>query len=50
MELEPCDDWHDVVLIVNGETVYKCDITKLEFGMCTCSVIAIQTNSTTLAL
>lgn len=32
VELEPCDDWHDVVLIVNGETVYKCDITKLEFG------------------
>ncbi|PIK46578.1 putative UPF0728 protein C10orf53-like [Apostichopus japonicus] len=32
VDLEPSDDWHDVVVVVNGETVYKCDIRKLEFG------------------
>lgn len=35
VDLEPSDDWHDVVVVVNGETVYKCDIRKLEFGKCT---------------
>ncbi len=30
--LEKTDDWNIVELIVNGECVYKCNITDLEFG------------------
>ncbi|XP_059422122.1 UPF0728 protein C10orf53 homolog [Carassius carassius] len=30
--LEKTDDWNIVELIVNGECVYTCNITDLEFG------------------
>ncbi|XP_054839765.1 UPF0728 protein C10orf53 homolog [Eublepharis macularius] len=30
--LEEIPDWNDVQLIVNGETVFQCDINDLDFG------------------
>ncbi|KAI5606266.1 UPF0728 protein C10orf53-like [Silurus asotus] len=30
--LEEVPDWNQVELVVHGESVYKCDIKKLEFG------------------
>ncbi|XP_038062062.1 UPF0728 protein-like [Patiria miniata] len=32
VELCPIDDWNKVELIVNGETVYRCDITQMDYG------------------
>ncbi|XP_072165009.1 UPF0728 protein-like [Diadema setosum] len=32
VELEEIKDWHSVVLIVNGESVYQCDIRELDYG------------------
>nr|XP_056706317.1 UPF0728 protein C10orf53 homolog [Euleptes europaea] len=30
--LEEIPDWNDVQLIVNGETVFQCNINDLDFG------------------
>ncbi|XP_063162352.1 UPF0728 protein C10orf53 homolog [Candoia aspera] len=30
--LEDIPDWNDVQLIVNGETVFQCNINDLDFG------------------
>ncbi|KAB5581694.1 hypothetical protein PHYPO_G00178690 [Pangasianodon hypophthalmus] len=30
--LEEAPDWNQVELVVHGESVYQCDINKLEFG------------------
>ncbi|KAG7334035.1 hypothetical protein KOW79_002442 [Hemibagrus wyckioides] len=30
--LEEAPDWNQVEMVVHGESVYKCDINKLEFG------------------
>lgn len=35
--LEKTDDWNILELIVNGECVYKCNITDLEFGKLRCA-------------
>jgi len=32
VELMPISDWNVVELIVNGETVYRCGITEMDYG------------------
>ena len=33
-ELQCIDDRNEVEVWVNGELVFRCDITELEYGMC----------------
>lgn len=33
VEFVEIDDWNQIKLEVNGETVYKCDIRDLDYGL-----------------